>query len=348
MKTTRHTLDSNSRSGGVAIGHTQLRHPVQSRASDQRLRGLPFKPSRTHSLTEDHLHAKHRRLSKAPPVIARFLFPLLSPHCANPPQVLIADQALCFAVTMSPDARPLLRRDRCSCFACTYRFIAVSLVVCLIAGYLVNLFINLVEQLRQHLPVSEVVSGDDCRHYLASRFINTDVEFPPGAPLSVAVLADLPLAFTEYFHARRINYYVQRLARATAGQDNLKRLAPPAEGRVVRDGQAQVHQLHQRQEQAFSGAQPEMVDLLQSGHTKDGRVGIGVRPAAFACLLLAHPFGNHIVAEPERETSALHESVVILFPIAETIALFGFLFLHKSRLPALSSPCFMQQSHRTQ
>jgi hypothetical protein len=33
-----------------------------------------------------------------------------------------------------------------------------------------------------------------------------------------------------------------------------------------------------------------------------------------------------------------------LFPVAETVALLGFLFLHKSRLPALSSPCFMQQS----
>jgi hypothetical protein len=32
-----------------------------------------------------------------------------------------------------------------------------------------------------------------------------------------------------------------------------------------------------------------------------------------------------------------------VFPVAETVGLLGFLFLHKSRIPALSSPCFMQQ-----
>jgi hypothetical protein len=171
------------------------------------------------------------------------------------------------------------------------------------------------------------------------------VQLPPGAPLTVAVKADFPLSFAKYLHSRRVNYEVKRLARATAGQVNLKSLAPAAEGGVVRDGQVQLHQLHQRQEQALGGAQSEVIHLLQGCHTQDGGVGIGLRPAAFATLLLIDPVRNHIVTEPERETTALNQSVVILFPIAETIALLSFLFLHKLRLPALSSPCFMQQSH---
>src|SRR5829696_8893750 len=164
MKAEVQILNNNFCLDGIAVGHTQLCHPVQSRASDQHLRGLSFKPSRTHSFSEDHLHAKHRRLCKAPSVIAHFLFPLLSPHCTNPPQVLIADQALCFAVAVLPDVRPLLRRDRRSSFACPYRFIAVALVVCLVARYLIDLLVDLFKQIRQHLPVSEVVGGDDRRH----------------------------------------------------------------------------------------------------------------------------------------------------------------------------------------
>src|SRR5215210_3189799 len=112
MKAEVHILNSNSCLDGIAVGHTQLCHPVQSCASDQHLRGLSFKPSRTHSFTEVHLHPKHRSLCKAPSVIAHFLFPLLSPHCTNPPQVLIADQAFCFAVARLADVRSLLRWDR--------------------------------------------------------------------------------------------------------------------------------------------------------------------------------------------------------------------------------------------
>ena len=232
MMTVRHTTDSNPCSRGVAVGHTQLCHPVQGRTSDHCLCNFSFKASRTHSLTQDHLHPLHGRLDKAPSVIAYFFFPLLSSHSPNPPQVLIAHQSLCFAVSVLPDARPFLRRDRRPRFVLAYRFLAVALVICFIARDLLNLLINLVKQFRHHLAVSEVVGRQDCCHYLASRFINTDVEFAPGARAGVAVLSDLPLPFTKYFHARRINHHLQGLAPSQAGQDNLKRLAPAAEGGI--------------------------------------------------------------------------------------------------------------------
>jgi hypothetical protein len=52
------------------------------------------------------------------------------------------------------------------------------------------------------------------------------------------------------------------------------------------------------------------------------------------------PHRQGLVTDPEREASALAKSGVIVFPIAETVATFGFLGLHTReylhyRLPAL-------------
>src|SRR5205085_7370235 len=92
--------------------------------------------------------------------------------------------------------------------------------------------------------------------------------------------------------------------------------------------------------------QGQMVNLFERRHAQDGGVGIGARLAAFASLLRVAPGGHHVITDPERQASALYKRGVIVFPVAETVAAFGFLVLHTSRLPALSSPCFMQQSRR--
>src|SRR5690349_9086387 len=131
MKADGDTLNNNSYLRGIAVRHAQLRHPVQRRTSDQRLRRLPFKPSCAHALSAQYLHAEHGCLGEAPPVIAHFLLPLLSSVRANPAQVLVANMSLLFAVAMLPDVRPLLRGDGCPRSACPYRLIAVALVVCL-------------------------------------------------------------------------------------------------------------------------------------------------------------------------------------------------------------------------
>src|SRR5207244_1716756 len=60
-------------------------------------------------------------------------------------------------------------------------------------------------------------------------------------------------------------------------------------------------------------------------------------------FVLLAPGRHPGISEPERQASALDELCVTVFPVAETVGLLGFLGLHKSRIPALSSPCFMQQ-----
>src|SRR5437868_2682254 len=86
-----------------------------------------------------------------------------------------------------------------------------------------------------------------------------------------------------------------------------------------------------------------MINLFERRHAKDRRITVGTRRARFAGLLGVAPRRDGLIADPKSKASALHKRRVILFPVAETVGLLGFLFLHKSRIPALSFPCFMQQ-----
>ena len=172
------------------------------------------------------------------------------------------------------------------------------------------------------------------------------MQLPPGAALRVTVLADFPFAFAEDFHARRINHHVQRFALGAARQGHFQPRTAAAQLTVIHHRQIQTEQLHDRQHQALAGPQRQMIDLLERRHAQDSGVGVGARPARLAGFFSTAPGHNHVITDPERQASALHERGVILFPVAETVAAFGFLGLHTSRLPALSSPCFMQQSHQ--
>src|SRR5881398_343020 len=95
----------------VAVGHPQVRHPVQGRAPHQQLSGLALKAARTGPLPEDHLEAEDRHLRQAPPVIIIIALPLRTPVGADAAQVLVAVVPLASRVAVAPDARTLLRRD---------------------------------------------------------------------------------------------------------------------------------------------------------------------------------------------------------------------------------------------
>src|SRR5205809_3871394 len=115
-----------NRSYRVTIGHSQMRHLIQRRASDQHLWRLSGKLPRTDSLSEDRFHSIHLRLGQTPPMVAHFLLPHFAPDLPNPPQILIANQSLFFAVAMLPDLRIPRRRDRRLGFSFLDRFITTA------------------------------------------------------------------------------------------------------------------------------------------------------------------------------------------------------------------------------
>jgi hypothetical protein len=343
MEAVLHNLEFENGSHGVTVRHSQMRHRVQRRASDQPLRRLPGKLPRTDSPSEDRLDSIHLRLGQTPSVIIHFWLPLLAPHLPNAPQVLIANQAFRFAVAMLPDLRIAARRDRRFRLAFADGFIAIPLVIRAIAADLFNLLFDLLKQVFQNLRVGDVVGRHHRRDDLTRRFIRAQMQFSPGAAFAITVLADFPFAFTEDLHARRVNHHVQRFVLLAARQDDLQRRTAAAQLAVVHDGQVQAEQLGDGKQQALSGAQRQMINLFERRHAQDGGVAVGARPAALAGLVGIAPSRDHVIADPERQASALDERRVIVFPVAETVGLLGFFGLHKSRIPALSSPCFMQQ-----
>ena len=344
METVFDKGEPKNASHGVTVGHSQMRHPRQGRTTNQHLRRLPGKLPCAHPFAEDRFQAKHLGLSQAPPMIPDFLLPRFATYLADPPQVLISDQTLLFAVTVLPNPGILLRRDRRFRLPFFERFIAPAFVIGAIAADLLNLALDLLKQIFDDLRVGNIVGRHHRGDNLARRFVGANVQFSPRPTLAVAVLTNFPFAFAKDFDARRIDHQMQGLAFGQARQSHPKPGAAAAQGGVVGCRHFDSKQLDNRKQQPLSGAQRQVIDLFERRHAGDGDVTIGVGLAAFASLFLVKPEGQHFVTNPERQTSTLHESGVILFPIAEAVSAFGVFFLHKSRIPPLSSPYFMQQS----
>src|SRR5215217_3410732 len=270
METVVHHVKLEDGSHGITVRHAQMRHLIQCGASDQHLRGLPAKLPRAYPVSEDRLHSKHLRLGKAAPMIPHFLLPLPASYLPDPPQVLIPNQPLLFAVAVLPDPRVFARWDRRLRLPMAYSLIATSFVIRAIAAYLLYLILYLLKQITQHLAVGEVVGRDHGSYYLARRLISPDVELSPSAALGVAVLTDFPFTFTEDFYARRVNDHMQRSIACAARQHYLKVLATAAQSSVIRRGLIQGEQLDYRLHQSFGSRQRQMKDLFQTSHAEDG------------------------------------------------------------------------------
>src|SRR5438270_7556735 len=322
----------------VAVRHPQVRHPVQRLASHQQLRGLSFKAARADALTKDHLHAKDSRLGQRAPMVVALALPLRAPRAADGPQVLITEMAFGFRVTVLPDARPFARRDRRPRLSPANRFITVTTVVGPVGADLLDPALDLIEQVLKQLRVLEPVGRHHRGHYLARGLVHAEVEFAPRPAARVPVLSHLPLALAIDLDAGRVNDQVQRFRLPKTRQLDLQRAAATAQGRVTGHAQLEAEQTQERARQPCGGAQRQAVHLCQRRHAQDSRVGVGGRLAAPSRALMAMPLLDHIVAHPQRQTSALDQSFVILTPVTETVLLLGFLAFHTSRLPGLLSP----------
>ena len=322
----------------IAVRHPEMRHPVQRGAPHQHLRRLPVKAAGTDSLAKDHLYAEDSRLSQRASMIVTVSLPLRAPRAADGAQVLIADVALTLRVAMLPDARSLLRRDRGARFPLSDRVITVAAVVGPVGGDLLDLVCNLRQQVRQQLRVLERVGRDRRGHQLPGGLVHAEMEFAPSAALRVPVLAHLPLALAVDLDAGRVHDQVQWLSLASARQLDRKLPATPTQRRVIGHAQLDAEQPDERARQPFGGTQWQSVHLFQRRHAKDGRVGVGRRLPALARALMVVPLLDHLVADPQRQTSTPDKSFVILLPVTETVLLLGFLAFHTSRLPALLSP----------
>jgi len=322
----------------VAVRHPLVRHPVQGRAPHQQLTGLTGEAARTRTSPKDHLKSEDRHLCQRAAVIFIISLPLRSSMRSQVAQVFITVMTCATSVPMTPDARPLLRRDDRPRLAFSDGVVTLAVVVAAIARHLPQLARHLSEQVGEHLPVPEVIGRHDNGRHLARLFVHAQVQLAPRPPLRPAVAAHFPLALAVDFHARRVHHQVQRFISAQARQRDFEQSSAPAQGRVAGHAQAKSEQADHTAQQPFGGAQRQAVDLRERRHAEDGRVGVGLRSSAPTCALIVLPLSDDVICDPERETSTSDQSFVILAPVTETVRAFRILAFHTSRLPALPSP----------
>ena len=312
----------------IAIRHPQVRHPVQCRASHQQLRRLPGKRARTDSLAEDRFHAKDRRFSQRPPMVAALALPLATSEATTRAQVLITGVPVGFRVAVLPDACSLARRDGRACPPLTQGVITVARVVGSISRDLTHLALNLREQVGQQLRVLERVGRHRRRHDLSGRLVHAEVKFAPRPALRVSVLAHLPLALAIHLDAGRVHHQMPRPRLLARRQLNLQSAAAARERRVTGHAQLHAEQSDDGGHQSFGSPQRQMVNLCQSRHTKDERGGVSVWPTAPTRALRLTPRPKHVFADPQRQASTPDKRFVIVRPVADAVLAFAFLFGH--------------------
>ncbi len=131
----------------VAIGFSDLNHPVERSTFDEQLHRLIVKFTCTQIAAKNRLEAEHGSFCNRTTMIARIPFPVLASMLADRAQIFIAWMRLVLAITMLLNHRILAwRNHRLGSFGCNL-VIAMAMVVCPIGR---DLFYRLINGL-QHI-----------------------------------------------------------------------------------------------------------------------------------------------------------------------------------------------------
>jgi hypothetical protein len=163
------------------------------------------------------------------------------------------------------------------------------------------------------------------------------VKLAPGAAVFCLVLTDLPLTFAEYFKPRGIEYEMFNSMRMLPELD-FKASSPPGKLRVMRRSQIDSHHLENGADEALSLPKRQMKDFTKSEAAENCGIGIGIRPASTARLAMIEPLVERMRIKPYGEATAICKGGVILFPVTGAVLGFGFLVLHKIRIPSQPHP----------
>jgi hypothetical protein len=338
MSTVSLIIESQHRSHGVTLWHSQMRHPIQDRASHQPLRRLSVKAARGHSLTKDHLQPEHCGLRQSAPLRLALALPLRAAMTADAPHVLIAGVARLRALALPPEACAFLRRDDGPRASLRKRLITLAVVVTAITRDPRKSILDLCPQVREYLPIAKVIGCYRCRHNLSARFINSDIPLAPGTPTPPALLTDLPCTFAGDCHARRIHHQRQRRTLGTLRQGDFQCPASPIQRPVAGYTKSDVQQLDDRGRQAFSRTQRQVIKFLPTRQTKNRRLGLSLPMSALATLGWGVPRRQDMRTDPSGQASTINETSVIFAPVTETLGAFSFLAGHASSITAFSSP----------
>src|SRR5687767_5056333 len=180
-------------------------------------------------------------------MIPALTFPRRLASTADRPQVLITVETLAGCVAMLPDPRPLVWRDHCPRPTLVDRLIDFAFVVGAVTRHLLEWPGELIEHIAEGHVIGDTVLAQHTGQHLVGRFVDAQMQTPPGAARAGAMEADLPLTLAVDLHSRGIDDQMQRCARVSVTKADLQGLAPSRECREVGHRQLELHQRDDRE-----------------------------------------------------------------------------------------------------
>ncbi len=122
--------------------------------------------------------------------------------------------------------------------------------------------------------VIDVIVGQIKRHDIPAAGVNADMKLSPGAAFDRPVLFKQPFASAAQFQSGAVDDQVKIAGLVSPGRFHRQSTRPPAQRRMVRDGQVDLQHSHDRTNQPFALAKRQSKHRSQSQRGFDGKVRI--------------------------------------------------------------------------
>lgn len=302
----------------------QCGHAIEHARADRHFGGLGANRARRQAQTREHFQAVHQGLGERAPVITTRSFPFLPTAAGNAVDDVVAPSRAWRS--LRPGLGAIARRDRRRGLTRGNHRVALPGVVSTIAADDFNWRIgrDLIEQVRQHFRIANVLVRHQRRANLAAVRIHRQMHLAPGAPLGIAVLANLPFAFAKHLQASAVNHQMQRLAAAQGRQHDIEVPGAATQRRVVGNRQIAEGELVHAPRETLQRAQRQAKHLFESEQHLDDRVGVDTWPAALGdagtgVLLPQVPL------HPDRHVTSGDQPGVVGRPVLDSVLALGLL-----------------------
>ena len=122
--------------------------------------------------------------------------------------------------------------------------------------------------------VIDVFVGQIKRHDIPAAGVNADMKLLPGAAFGRPVLFKQPFASAAQFQSGAVDDQLKIAGLVSPGRFRRQSTRPPAQRRMIRDGQVDLQHSHDRTNQPFALAKRQSKHRSQSQRGFDGKVRI--------------------------------------------------------------------------
>jgi len=242
------------------VRHSQSGHLVEHGVFDGGLDLLIVKAPRPELASEHRLESEHRIFSQTLPGATARGSPTISALRVNRAQGRVARHAPHRWIGSYTCSRIPPRHDGCDSTAGQYRLVCCTRIVAPVAGDLGYGAGDLREQGRQPPAVMNAARGDIGGKDLFGRFVNAQVQLPPGPSACTPVFPPMPLASAIDLQACRIHDDVPSARTICRWQAHRQPCLPAAHGAVIWYGEFEPHQRHDGLQESLCGPKAEVKD----------------------------------------------------------------------------------------